>query len=271
MYSSLAFGGGGVRGGLHVGALAALESFRGNLHFPEGVYGSSVGSILATAVAFNMKASQIKDMFENHFDLNKFVPTLRLQHISNFVEKKGFFTMDLLEETLLRAFAAQNVDLRGKLIEDAPQKLYIVSSNMTTHTTNVFSGKVSVLDAIKCSSCLPIVYVPQIVDSHVHLDGGVLLESLESIVPETGLVVHISDPAEAICQEDLPEMSVATFLHRVYRGMRGKPAANNVLWLQENSISILQNISSDDKKHLYDQGYSQTLAFLSKRFPQELK
>lgn len=271
MYTSLALGGGGVRGGLHVGALAALESLKGNLQFPDGVYGSSVGSIVATAVAFNLKASQIKDMFDNHFDLNKFVPTLRLQNFGNLVEKKGFFTMDLLEETLLRAFAAQNVDLRGKLIEDAPQKLCILTSNMTTHTSTIMSGKVPVLEAIKCSSCLPIVYTPQIVGSDVYLDGGVLLESLESIVPETCLVIHISDPMEAIRKEDLPEMPIATFLHRVYRGMRGKPAAPNVLWLHEKSISILQHITPQDKKHLYEEGYSQSLAFLSKRFTKELK
>jgi hypothetical protein len=271
MYSSLALGGGGVRGGLHVGALAALESFRGNLHFPEGIYGSSVGSIVATAVAFNLKAAQIRDMFDNHFELNKFVPVLRLQNFASLVEKKGFFTMDLLEETLLRAFAAQNVDLRGKLIEDAPQKLCIISSNMTTHTSTVFSGKVPILDAIKCSSCLPIVYTPQVLNSNVYLDGGVLMDSLESIVPETGLVIHISDPMEALREEDLPEMPIATFLHRVYRGMRGKPNAPNVLWLNEKSISILQHITPDDKKLLYNEGYSQTLGFLSKRFPKELK
>ena len=270
MYSSLALGGGGVRGGLHVGALLALERVRGNLHFPEGIYGCSVGSILATAIAFNLNATQIRTMFDTYFDLPRFVPQLRLSSLTDLSAKKGLFSMDMLESTLIEAFQSQSIDLRNKVIADASQPLYIVASNMTSHTTTVFSGTVPVLDAIKCSSCLPLVFVPQILYNQVYLDGGVLMDSLSGIAPPDCLTLYISSPSETIFPSELVDMTLATYLHRVYRGMRNKPPTRNTLWLQNTTIGILQDLTPADKTVLVEEGTSQTLAFLSKRFPKEL-
>jgi NTE family protein len=271
MFTGLALGGGGVRGGLHVGALRALEEVKGNLQFPKGIYGCSVGSIVATAVAFNMKFAQIREMFDTHFDLEKFVPPLRLSCFGELSERKGLFSMDLLEDTILKAFASQNVDLRGKMIGDAPQPLYIVASNMTTQTTTIFGKNVRVLDAIKCSSCLPIVYSPQVVGGNVYMDGGILMDSLSSLVSSDTLVLHISEPSQAITPQELTDLSIPLFLHRIYRSTRGKPVGTNTLSLYNITIGMLHDITPADKETLCNEGYSQTLAFLAKRFPKELK
>ncbi len=271
MYQALALGGGGVRGGLHVGALAALERVRGNLEFPGGIYGCSVGSIVATAVAFGMSAAQIRTMFDTHFDLDKFIPPLRLSTVTDLPDRKGLFSMDLLEQTLLTAFRSQSVDLEDKVLNDAPQKLYIVASNMTRQTPTVFQGNVRVLDAIKCSSCLPFVFVPQVLYNQVYLDGGILVDSLSELTPPDTLVLHISAPAEGIYPQDISTINLPTYIHRVYRSMRPKPVGSNVLWLQNTTISILQQLTPADKTLLYDQGYSQASAFLTKRFPQKLE
>ena len=271
MFPSLALGGGGVRGGLHVGSLAAIESIRGNLSFPDGIYGCSVGAILATAVAFNLNSKQINDMFVEHFDLEKFVPAIRLSSLGDLVTKKGLFSMETLEATLIDAFSSQNIDIKDKTIAETPQKLYIVASNMTTQNITIFSGNIRILDAIKCSSCLPIIFEPQVLYNQVYLDGGVFVDSLASIVQEDTLVLHISAPAENIFPGEIPNMTIPTFLHRVYRNMRTKPACKNLIWLQNNTIGLLQDLTIEDKELLYQQGYSQTLAFLTKRTSQELK
>jgi NTE family protein len=271
MYQALALGGGGVRGGLHIGALAALEQLQGHLRFEKGIYGCSVGSIVATAVAFGMSSAQIRTMFDTHFDLDRFLPPLRIASLADLTERKGLFSMDLMEKTLLEAFGSQNVDLADKTIEDSPQKLYIIASNMTTQNPTVFQGKVRILDAIKCSSCLPMVFTPQVLYNQVYLDGGVFVDSLRSLVPPDALILHISAPAETLYPQEISKISIATYIHRVYRSMRARPVGANILWLQNSTISILQELSPDDKELLYSQGYSQALAFLSKRFPKELK
>ena len=54
MFSILALGGGGLKGYLEIGAIEELEEHYGKLHetFHEGVYGCSIGSIIATCIAF---------------------------------------------------------------------------------------------------------------------------------------------------------------------------------------------------------------------------
>ena len=271
MFPSLALGGGGVRGGLHVGALAAIEKVRGNLNFPDGIYGCSVGAIVATAVAFNLTSKQIHDMFVQHFYTDKFVPQIRLSSFADLVSKKGLFSMDMMEATLVEAFKSQDIDIQTKTISEAPQKLYIVASNMTTQNVTIFSGKVRILDAIKCSACLPIVFEPQILYNQVYLDGGIFVNSLATIVPETSLILYISPPAENIFPSEIPEMTIPVFLHRVYRNMQNNPTNKNLIWLQNNTIGILQDLKPEDKELLYNEGYSQALAFLTKRLSQELK
>ncbi len=271
MFPSLALGGGGVRGGLHVGALAAIEKVRGHLNFPDGIYGCSVGSILATAVAFNLTSKQIHDMFVDHFHIGNFVPTIRLTSFVDLMTRKGLFSMDMLETTIVKAFQSQNIDLKDKTIAEAPQKLYIVASNMTTQNINVFSGSVRILDAIRCSSCLPIVFEPQVLYNQVYMDGGIFIDSLDNVVPDTTLVLHISAPAENIFPAELEAMPIPSFVHRIYRNMRNKPTGKNLIWLQNSTVSILQDLTPEDKELLVEQGYSQTLAFLTKRGAKELQ
>jgi predicted acylesterase/phospholipase RssA len=271
LFKSLALGGGGVRGGLHIGALAALEKFKGDLTFPEGIYGTSVGSIVATAVAFGLKSSQIREMFDKHFHMESILPPIRLSNLVDCPTKKGLFSMDMLEKTVLEAFDSQGVDLRGKKISDAEQRLYIVASNMTTMRTNILTCGIPVLDAIKCSSCLPFVFVPQVLYNQVYVDGGVFMDSIARVVPDTCLVVHISAVADPMYPSEMESMSIATFIHSVYRGTRNHVSGKNVLWLQDETIHILQSIGPKEKALLYNEGFSQTSAFLTKRFPEELK
>jgi predicted acylesterase/phospholipase RssA len=269
MFSSLALGGGGVRGGLHVGALAALEKVRGSLTFPNGIYGCSIGSIVATAIAFNLNSSQIHDMFTTHFELNKIIPQIRLSSVSDLVSKKGLFQMDMLEKTILNAFDSQNIDLRGKLISETNQKLYIVASNMTTQNTTIFSENVPILDAIKCSSCLPLVFTPQILYNQVYLDGGVFVRCLSSVVPEDTLTISITFPPQKVFPSDIENLTIPGFIGRIYSGSQKAHVSKNTLHLHNDTINILQELTAEDKQLLYDQGYSQTLAFLTKRASQE--
>jgi predicted patatin/cPLA2 family phospholipase len=269
MFRSIAFGGGGVRGGLHIGALMALEKVRGNLVFPDGVYGSSIGSIIATAVAFQLNATQIRTMFDAHFHLSSVIPPLRLSSVHSYVSKKGAFSMDGLETTILAAFDSQGVDLRSKLIKDAPQTLRIVASNLTTCKTTFLTGDVPLVKALLCSCCLPMVFEPQILYNNVYLDGGVCMGCLDKHVPADCLVIHISRPPQPIYPSDLPFMTPLMYMGRLYDASRGEKMHKNTLWIENLSIFIMQEITPEQKRHLIEDGYSQTLAFLTQRGAKE--
>ena len=270
MFTSVAFGGGGVRGGLHIGALAALEKYRGNLDFPAGVYGCSIGSIIATAVAFGLRSTHLREIFDNQFnDISNVIPNLRLTHVGDLTSQKGLFSMDMLETAVVSAFDAHGVDLRNKVISDAPQKLHIVAANMTTQTTTVFTGQVPILDAIKSSCCLPFVFHPQVIYNHVYLDGGLFVDNLASIVPEDCLVFHISPTSDKIYASELESMPLSKFLYSVYRSMRTSRPAPNMVWLENDTVGLLQKLTPEDRQLLYDQGYEGTSRFLSKRLLQK--
>lgn len=271
MFRSLALEGGGVRGGLHVGALVALEERMGNLVFPDGIYGCSVGSILATAVAFGMRSSQIRDMFYEHFMLDAFLPPLRLSALTDVVQRKGLFPMDMLESTLYNAFASQGIDLRGKTIQDAPQKLHIMASNMTTRRSTIFAGNIPVIEAIKCSSCLPFIFHPQVLYNNVYLDGAILTGHLAEIVPEDCLILHLSTEAQRIFPGELETMTLSAYMSTMYHSIRRRPTHKLTIWLQNDTIGMLHDITKEDKDTMIEQGLLQTRAFLAKRFPQELQ
>jgi hypothetical protein len=271
MFRGLALGGGGVRAGLHVGALRAIEAHRGSLVFPDGIWGCSAGAVLATAVAFKLSAAQIAGLYHDHMDVSSVIPTPKLSALADLVTSKGMFTMDVYEHAIVTAFKTHGIDLTDMVIADAPQPLYIVAANLTTHNPTVFTKQVRILDAIKCSSCLPLFFQPQVLYNHVYLDGGLFVDCLSSLVPSDCLVLHISDPGEKLYASELETIPLMTYLHRIYRSMRKAPTEPNVLWLQNSTIGILQDVSEAEKAALDRSGESQTLAFLSKRAPQEVQ
>jgi hypothetical protein len=270
MFKAIALGGGGVRGGLQVGALAAIEELQGNLVFPDGIYGCSVGSIIATAVAFNMSSAQIKSMLDNDFHMTDIIPTIRLSTLSDFYKKKGAFSMDLLENMIVSSFSNHGIDLRNKVISETPQKLFIFAANMTTQKPTAFTGEVPLLSAIKASCCLPLVFHPQIIFNQVYLDGGVYIHCLADIVPIDCLVLHISTPPRPIFPGDIETMSIGDMLGRVYTGMRKKPVHSGILWLQDETTGLMDTQTPEDKTRIYMEGYSQARRFLAKRFPEKL-
>jgi hypothetical protein len=271
MFRKLALGGGGVRAGLHIGALKALEAQQGHLQFPGGLWGCSAGAVIATAVAFNLTATQIETMFRTHMTMETILPPPRLQSLADLFTKKGMFTMDAYEQAIVRAFDTHGIDLREKCIGDAPQPLHIVASNLTLLAPVVLTKQVRILDALRCSSCLPLVFQPQVLYSNVYLDGGVFVDCLNSIVDPDCLVLHISDPGQSLYATEIETLSLTDYVYRVYRSMRGRPSGSNVLWLQNTTVGLLQEMTDDEKTQLITDGASQAAAFLAKRVTKERK
>ena len=77
MFKALALGGGGIRGFLILGALKAVEEKQGNLNFPDGVYGCSVGAVIATGVAFGLSYKQAEEVCMKYVNTSAFLPSYR--------------------------------------------------------------------------------------------------------------------------------------------------------------------------------------------------
>ena len=260
MVRSIALGGGGTRGGLHVGALRAVEEHKGDLLFPDGIYGASVGGFLAVAIAFHMKLDDIRRMYDKYFTASNFFPNPTLDGVLTTIDRKGLFTMDTLINLVVEMFLENGVDLRGKRLCDAPQKLYIVASNMTTGHPTLLTGRVPILDALRCSAAIPVLFEPQLLYGDVYLDGGVHLRCLGTVVPKETLVIHISGGVQRIT----PKSTLSEIMFACYSGKASQYFAPNVCRIRGVKFGILGDLTQTDRDYLVREGYLQTRLFLSK-------
>jgi hypothetical protein len=248
-----------------VGALRALEEHKGDLIFPDGIYGSSVGGFLAVAVAFHMKLADIRRMYDKYFTASNFFPDPTLDGVLTIAERKGMFSMDTLMQMVVEMFLESGVDLRGKRCCDAPQKLFIIASNMTTGSPTLLTGRVPILDALRCSSAIPLLFEPQMLYGDVYLDGGVHLRCLGAVVPKETIVIHISGGVGKIT----PQSKLQDILFACYSGKASQYFGKNVCRMRGVRFGILGDLSQADRDYLVREGYSQTRLFLSKIASQE--
>ena len=110
MFRKLALGGGGMKGLLHIGVLQELSKTQ-ELKFPDGVYGSSIGSIIATYVAFGLPVEKIDGLAKKYLNMQKIVPNPDFSHLMDSFSKKGIFEMDLFEKTLCQMFSEAGLDI----------------------------------------------------------------------------------------------------------------------------------------------------------------
>jgi hypothetical protein len=135
----------------------------------------------------------MEQIYREHLDLTRIVPPPRLTSLTSFPTTKGLVSMEAFESEVIAAFKPFGLDLADKRIEEAKVPLRIVASDLTTQRPTAFTGRVRVLDALRCSACIPFVFEPQVLYGHVYVDGGVSVDCLSSIVPSDCLVLHISD------------------------------------------------------------------------------
>lgn len=181
-FTRLGLSGGGIKGILHVGALQELSKHQ-PLDFPKGVYGSSIGSIIGTYIAFGLPIEKLPELTKKHLSTKNFIPSIGLYDIASCLSKKGLFSMNYLEKTICDVFDEAGLDIRNKVIGDAKMPLFIVASNVTKGKPTIFSKNVSLLEAIKCSCCVPGVFKPQVLYNQVYVDGDFFSPNISGIVP----------------------------------------------------------------------------------------
>jgi len=180
-FRKLVLSGGGSKGVLHIGALLELSKHQ-PLVFPKGVYGSSIGSVVATYVAFGLSMENAPNLIQKHLSFQSILPTFDFASVASAFSTKGVGTMDLFEKQILSLFDEAGLDIRTKTISEATMPLYIVASNLTDGVPSVFSNKVPVLDALKASCCIPGAFRPYELYGKAYIDGDILLPSIANLI-----------------------------------------------------------------------------------------
>jgi NTE family protein len=223
MFSILALGGGGLKGYLEVGAIEELEFQYGPLHlkFKDGFYGCSVGSIIATCLAFGLSVKTIREEFMNFGSLQDLFGTPDFNSISTMLSKKGVYDMEKLDTFLISKFNNNGIDLKNKKLRDALVPLRITASNLSKGIPTIFQGDVPVLSAIRASCCIPYIFYPQIINSSVYVDGGFITTVLLNLIPkeqrDKTLSVSIIHTRSKILPRNIHSMNPIDFSYRLYK------------------------------------------------------
>jgi NTE family protein len=180
-FRKLGLGGGGVKGILHIGALRELAKYQ-PLEFSDGIYGCSIGSIVAAYVSFGLPIDdKLVELTKKHLSSDKIIPNLSFKNITSGIAEKGVFAMDLFKENLYELFNECGVDIRTKKISDAKMPLYIIASNITKGIPTIFTGDVLVIDALCCSCCMPGIFRPQEMYDQLYVDGDLFVPNIGSL------------------------------------------------------------------------------------------
>jgi hypothetical protein len=215
-FRKLGLGGGGTKGILHIGALRELQKYQ-SLQFPDGIYGCSVGSIIATYLSFNLPIDdRLVELSKKHLSREKFTPKLTFQDISAVFSEKGMFSMDLFEKSIIDLFLEYDIDLRHKKIGDSIQPLYIISSNITKGVATIFTKDVPILDALKCSCCLPGIFKPQVLYNQLYIDGGAFVPCISWIQPDALIFSLSKTPVSKMTPQTLHSIQPMEFVKNIY-------------------------------------------------------
>lgn len=275
-FRKLALGGGGMKGILHIGALQALSK-KQPLIFPEGVYGCSIGSIIATYVAFELPIDNMKPLVEKYLDMDNVVPKSSFSDMLKAFSTKGMYSMDLFEQTAISMFSDAGLDITNKTLGDAKMPLYIVASNITKGVPTVFSGNVTVLSALKCSCCIPGVFRPQELYENLYVDGDLFSPCIASIVSpdfNTLIISLTKQKGEPITPKNVDKLSPVDYVYQMYQMMmirfyKSQQVPNMVsLWYPDlHSNSKIKELNTDK---ILESASNQLESFLTKRVNESL-
>ena len=215
-FRKLGLGGGGVKGILHIGALRELAKHQ-HLEFPDGIYGCSIGSIIAAYVSFGLPLDdKLLELTKKHLSSDKIIPNLSFKNITTGIPAKGVFTMDLFRENLCELFNERGIDIKTKKISDAKMPLYIIASNITKGIPTIFTGDVSVIDALCCSCCMPGVFRPQEMYDQLYIDGDAFVPNIGSLHKDALVLSLKTHMPLKITPKTIGDMSIPEFTRQVY-------------------------------------------------------
>jgi predicted acylesterase/phospholipase RssA len=248
-----------------MGALRALKEVNPTLDFPDGIYGCSAGCLFALAAAFRIDLDVLEEAYHKYFGIDTFLPHTTFENFQRIFETKGIMSTDAIVNQIVDAFLFAGVDIRDKTMDDAPQKLSFLSSDMTAQRPALLTGKVPIVNAFACSICVPFVFRPEILYGHVHLDGGVFTRCMADVVSPETLVVHVSGIGRQITETS----SLSDICTALYGGHRGQYFRKNVVRIAPPPINFLDEVTREQKMEMAKSGYLQTRAFLAKRLAEE--
>jgi len=178
----LALNGGGIRGALQVGALMELsipllEAFK------DGVYGISVGAIIAAYIAFGFTPADLSEIFKEWIDVPLTPPSISALSTAYATSKGGLDDGSIIRERMRRDFAKKGLDFDTLRIRDAHIPLHVIATDVENVRSVIFGRSMRVWDAVRASFSLPLIFEPHAIDGKLFVDGAILCTDISHCIP----------------------------------------------------------------------------------------
>jgi predicted acylesterase/phospholipase RssA len=177
----LVLSGGGAVGFIAYSILReANKSGIWNIDDIESIYGTSAGAIIGVFIALNYDWDEIdnymiKRPWENVFKFD-------VGAVLRSFDSKGILGKKIIEEIicpLLRGKDLEPTITMQELYEYSKIDIHIFSTEIHKYETVDISHKTHpnwrVIDAVYCSACLPIMFMPYLNDGGCYADGGIII------------------------------------------------------------------------------------------------
>lgn len=245
----------------------------------ESIYGTSAGAILGVCFLLKMDINLIVNYFVNRpwEDLYEVTPT----HIYNLYSKKGVFDKESIVKLLEPLFEFNELSMDMNL-EDFYQKtkvdIHMFSIELTTmeivdisHTT---FPKLTLLDALYMTSCLPFVFEPFLYENTYYVDAGCILNyplipCLENLKQKEdfnmfeilGLEIVKEKEVQDTCTEKINQSNLISYsllillklFKKANKIIKSPNIPNKILYYTEENVfsSLFESISSVEKREKY--------------------
>jgi NTE family protein len=245
--TGLVLSGGGTRGFAHLGVLKALEEHDIR---PDIISGVSAGSIAGALYADGNDPEEAMKVLANH---------RLLDYLAFTIPKNSLVGMKGFEKTLRDI-------LRSRTFEELQIPLLVFAVNMNDAKYERFD-KGDLIQAVKASSSIPVIFPPVKIDGNQYLDGGVInnfpVEPLMDVC-EKIIGVNVNPIGHVNSLGNLKKIAERTF-HITLRYQASNKEEKCHIYIEPDELDQFGLLNVSKAKDIFMIGYKKAMEVLSKQ------
>lgn len=220
---ALVLGGGGAKGLAHVGILKELEKYDVEVDF---IAATSMGAIIGALYALEGNVNLIKQ-----FTDVKSKDLISINDVS--LSMKGILKGNIVEEILRGLYG-------NSTFEDTKVELAVNAVDVETGEEKIFrNGKL--LDAVRASMSIPLVFMPKKIEGHLYVDGGLANNLPYNLVPKKYkkvIVCNVSSKIPKITKSTTGLKYFRHFISVIEHNATEIPNDKRVIYLAPETVDI---------------------------------